>query len=164
MDSSDWTDNRKKQAGSRFSARLNDLSQNPAFRAILRRDKVAVDLSIALAESGKTRQSVADKAQIKLSQLSRQLAGETNLTLDSIGKICEAIGYDFDVVLRQTHDKPALQPWQRALNRMSIARLAHDSEGAQVFPAKLWANKPAVLGCTNIASNEYEFATRYEAA
>jgi transcriptional regulator with XRE-family HTH domain len=84
---------------------------------------VAIDLSIAVAESGRTRQAVAEQAGIKLSQLSRQLSGDTNLTLDSIGKICDAIEYEFDVVLRKQGTKSALQPWQQPLSRENFFQL-----------------------------------------
>jgi DNA-binding phage protein len=114
MDSSIWSDQRKVEAGKRFANRLKELHQDPVFRALSRRDKLATDLSIALTESGRTLQFVADTAGIKLSQLSRQLAGETNLTFDAIGKICEAIGYDFDLVLHKPQEKPAMQPWKMA--------------------------------------------------
>lgn len=163
MNSSKWSEVQKIAAGKRFASRLTQSYQDPAFRTTLRRDKVAVDLSIALAESGQTRQAVADKAGIKISQLSRQLAGDTNLTLDSLGKICEAIGCEFDVVLRQPHEKPALQSWQRTLNRINIVRMAHESEDAKVFQAT-WINKPTVVKNPNMATNEYEFTSRYEAA
>ena len=163
MNSSKWSETRKLAAGNRFANRLAQLGQDPLFRAELRRDKVAVDLSIALAESGQTRQAVADKAGIKISQLSRQLAGETNLTLDSLGKICEAIGCDFDVVLRKPHEKPALQAWQRTLNRMNVVHMVHKSRNAQVFPAT-WINIQLAEESPSVASNEPEFSDRYEAA
>jgi hypothetical protein len=51
------------------------------------------------------------------------LSGDTNLTLDSIGKICDAIEYDFDVVLRKQGAKPALQPWQQPLSRENFFQL-----------------------------------------
>ena len=123
MDSKNWSEEQKANAGGRFANRLKQLLKDATFKAEARRNKVAIDLSIAVAESGRTRQAVADKAGIKLSQLSRQLAGDTNLTLDSIGKICDAIGYDFDVVLRKQGVKPAVQPWQQPLSRENLFHL-----------------------------------------
>lgn len=127
MDSSNWSEEKKSASANKFANRMQRLLQNPGFRAESRRNKVAVDLSIAVAESQLTRQAVADKAGMKLSQLSRQLSGDVNLTLDSIGKICEATGYEFDMVLRKPKDKPALQPWQRRLNRTTLVKLVNDS-------------------------------------
>jgi len=147
MDSSNSSEKSKMQAGNRFASRLKKLQQDPASRATLRRDKVAVDLSIALAESGMTRQSVADTAGIKLSQLSRQLAGETNLTLDSIGKICEAIGYEFDVVLRKSHYKPATQPWQKP----NAAQVPESLAGAHTAPAQQRRRQSARAGAPKAA-------------
>lgn len=128
MDSTNWSDEQKANAGGRFANRLKQLLKNAAFKAEARRNKVAIDLSIAVADSGRTRQAVADKAGIKLSQLSRQLSGDTNLTLDSIGKICDAIGYDFDVVLRKQGTKSALQPWQQPLSRENVFQLFSKSD------------------------------------
>lgn len=123
MDSSNWSEEQKANAGGRFANRLKQLLKNAVFKAEARRNKVAIDLSIAVAESGRTRQAVADQAGIKLSQLSRQLSGDTNLTLDSIGKICDAIEYEFDVVLRKQGAKPALQPWQQPLSRENFFQI-----------------------------------------
>jgi DNA-binding phage protein len=101
MDSKNWSEEQKTNAGDRFANRLKKLLKSAVYITESRRNKLAINLSIAVAESGRTRQAIADQAGIKLSQLSRQLSGDTNLTLDSIGKICDAIGYDFDVVLRR---------------------------------------------------------------
>lgn len=126
MDSSNWSEEKKTNAANRFANRIQRLLQNASFRAESRRNKVAVDLSIAVADSQLTRQAVADRAGIKLSQLSRQLSGDVNLTLDSIGKICEAIGYDFDMVLRKTKEKAAQQPWQHRLDRTALVQLVNE--------------------------------------
>jgi transcriptional regulator with XRE-family HTH domain len=131
MDSTNWSDEQKANAGGRFANRLKQLLKNAAFKVEARRNKVAIDLSIAVADSGRTRQAVAEKAGIKLSQLSRQLSGDINLTLDSIGKICDAIGYDFDVVLRKQGTKSAIQPWQQSLSRENVFQLFSNSDHQQ---------------------------------
>jgi transcriptional regulator with XRE-family HTH domain len=133
MDSTNWSEEQKSNAGGRFANRLKQLLKNATFKAEARRNKVAIDLSIAVAESGRTRQAVADQAGIKISQLSRQLSGNTNLTLDSIGKICDAIGYDYDVVLRKQDAKPALQPWQQPLSRENVMRLVINASHSPVM-------------------------------
>jgi DNA-binding phage protein len=123
MDSKNWSEEQKTNAGDRFANRLKKLLKSAVYITESRRNKLAINLSIAVAESGRTRQAIADQAGIKLSQLSRQLSGDTNLTLDSIGKICDAIGYDFDVVLRRQGARPALQPWQQPMSRVNVLRL-----------------------------------------
>ena len=133
MDSTNWSEEQKSNAGGRLANRLKQLLKNATFKAEARRNKVAMDLSIAVAESGRTRQAVADQAGIKISQLSRQLSGNTNLTLDSIGKICDAIGYDYDVVLRKQDAKPALQPWQQPLSRENVMRLVINASHSPVM-------------------------------
>lgn len=126
MDSSTWSDEKKANAANRFANRVQRLWESASFRAQTRRNQVATDLSIAVAESQLSRKAVADMAGMKLPQLSRQLSGDVNLTLDSIGKICEAIGYDFDMVLRKAKDKAALQPWQQRLDRTVIVQLVNE--------------------------------------
>lgn len=172
MDSSKWSEQKKLDAGGKFANRMHRLLQSPTFRAEARRNKVATDLSIALAESQMTRQAVADKAGIKLSQLSRQLSGDVNLTLDSIGKICEAMGYEFDMVLRKTKDKAALQPWQQRLNRASLVQLVNEtthSKNSFKSPNHKWQTTPICLKSTANSqvcspSNDEEFSHELEAA
>jgi transcriptional regulator with XRE-family HTH domain len=113
MDSSIWSEERKQNAANRFANRTQQLLKDSYFRSEKRRIKTGLDLAVAVAESKLTRQDVADRAGMKLSLLSRQLSGDVNLTLDSIGRICEAIGYEFDMVLRRATEREARQPWQQ---------------------------------------------------
>ncbi len=161
MNSTNWSEEQKANAGGRFANRLKQLLKDATFKAEARRNKVAIDLSIAVAESGRTRQAVADKAGIKLSQLSRQLAGDTNLTLDSIGKICDAIGYDFDVVLRKQGVKPAVQPWQQPLSRENVLRLVGSAEYSQkmkhsfsIVPSAFIGNMSDLINSANEEFND----------
>jgi transcriptional regulator with XRE-family HTH domain len=155
MDSSTWSEAKKTNAANRFVNRLQQLWESASYRAEARRSKVAIDLSIALAESKLSRQAVANKAGMKLPQLSRQLSGEVNLTLDSIGKICEAIGYDFDMVLRKAKDKAALQPWQQRMDRTVIVQQVNE----QRFIPKLYSSREIFLVPTG---NKTDFAAANE--
>lgn len=101
--------NTTNQKGAR---RFEALLKDPAFRAKRRRQTVAGAMAVMVAQSGATRTRVAERACMKASQLSRQLSGDINLTIDSIGKICEAVGWDFDVVFRLAHAARAKQPWE----------------------------------------------------
>lgn len=74
---------------------------------------MAGNLSVAIARSGLSRAKLAVKARIKPAQLSRQLSGDVNLTLDSIGRICEAVGLEFDVLYRKAEAPVAVQEWQQ---------------------------------------------------
>lgn len=123
MDSANWSDKQKADAARSFSRRVGSLFKDPIFRAKRRRNEVAADLSAAVALSGMTRSKVAEKAGMKAAQLTKQLDGSTNLTLDSIGRICEAVGYDFDVVLRKPTQPVVRQPWARGMDRTTLVQL-----------------------------------------
>lgn len=150
MVSSKWSEKEKMNTGKKFSSRIKNLFENADFRAESRRNKVAIDLSIALVESGMTRQAVADQANIKLSQLSRQLSGDVNLTLDSIGKICEAMRYEFDLVLRKAEEKPALQHWQHKMNRTTLVRLVTEPS------SRTYKSAPQAWRTSPVNSNLYD--------
>lgn len=120
MDSSNWSDQQRRQAAEIFAKRVRESWKSSQSRTDRRRGRVAAHLSVAIADSGITRAKVADRAGMKPSQLTRQLSGDVNLTLDSIGRICEAIGYDFDVLLRKVGDPVAKQPWERTLDRTDV--------------------------------------------
>jgi hypothetical protein len=51
MSSSNWSVAKKGDAASRFSNRMQRLLESASFRAESRRNNVAVDLSVAVAES-----------------------------------------------------------------------------------------------------------------
>lgn len=102
-----------KQRRSAFANRLAKARSEPAFRAKQRRELVAAHLGAAIAGLGYSRTKVAQKAKMKPAQLSRQLSGSANLTLDTIGRICDAVGLDFDVVYRLAGHERARQPWER---------------------------------------------------
>lgn len=102
-----------KQPRSAFANRLAKARTEPSFRVKQRRELVAAHLGAAIAGLGFSRIKVAQKAKMKPAQLSRQLSGSVNLTIDTVGRICDAVGLDFDVIYRLTTHDRARQPWER---------------------------------------------------
>lgn len=93
---------------------LAQAQRDPMQRLLRRRAKVAGQLSALIATLGISHAKVAAKAGMKPPQLSKQLSGDTNLTLDSIGRICEAVGADYDLVFRKQGEQSVGQWWERA--------------------------------------------------
>jgi DNA-binding phage protein len=91
---------------------LAELADDPIEQLKKRRARVAAQLSALLATLNLSHSKVADKAHMKRSQLSRQLSGDANLTIDTIARICEAAGADFDVVFRMKAAPAAKQFWE----------------------------------------------------
>lgn len=136
-DSAHWSAERKQQAGRMAANRLAQLRASPAWRARARRITVISHLAVLVAESGQSRAKVAEKASMKPAQLSRMLGDDANLTLDSISRICEATGYDFDVVFRRATQLAALQPWQQRINRASVLEMVRQrSHAAQALSTR----------------------------
>jgi len=133
MDSSNWPRERKEQAARGYANRQAALRADPAYRAKRRKAAVAAHLAIVVAKSDWTRAKVAQAANISAAQLSKQLSGSVNLTLDSISKFCDAVGWDFDVVFRPSGQPEAIQPWQQApINRATVLQLVRAQGGAGV--------------------------------
>jgi transcriptional regulator with XRE-family HTH domain len=84
-----------------FLKRIKDLGENVSHRANLRKEKVATDLAILIAKEGLRRKDVAKKLGISEAALSSRLKGDANLTLDTIGGICDAASVEFDLVFRK---------------------------------------------------------------
>lgn len=156
--SSNWTKERRENAGKRFAERIANARSVPAESINRRRMTVATDLGIAIAESHYSRKDVAERAEMKAALLSRQLSGNVNLTIDSIGRICDAIGYDFDVVLRVASEAPTVQPWARQLDRAKVYRLmqiAQHREAKERAPA-VWRSGFLSKSDLHAANHEFE--------
>jgi transcriptional regulator with XRE-family HTH domain len=91
---------------------VKELRTDIKARADERRQRVASDLAILIAKAGLKRKDVAQRLEITEAALSIRLNGTTNLTLDSIGGICDATGYEFDVQFRRADEAPALSFWE----------------------------------------------------
>lgn len=89
-------------------------ANDAATRVSVNRARVAGALVALLSEKEITYAKVAKSSGIKPSQLSRQLSGEANLTLDTLTKICEAVNTDYDVVFREKTASKTRQWWEFA--------------------------------------------------
>ncbi|AVT12531.1 hypothetical protein C8235_06285 [Paracidovorax avenae] len=149
-----WSDERKAAAAGKIGAFFRQFRESFESRAQRKRIQVAADLSIAVAEKGMTRTQVAEKAGMNIAQLSRQLSGDVNLTLDSVGRICGALGYDFDIVLRDPRDSKAEQPWEgklyyahRTVNLFPYRRVKRDYSSANDDDLFIDYSSPNLVSC-----------------
>jgi len=110
-----------------MSARLKNIfrkaKKSPEYRKNARLAAVAADLRILIAEQNEQYQAIAERIGISAAGLSKQLSGTANLTLESIGEICDAIGKDFDVVFRAADVRRALQPWEKQAHEEDVLQL-----------------------------------------
>lgn len=82
----------REQRTNRVLNAMAAAARDPHFRAKMFRARVGGQLAALVAGKGATAASIAKKSGIKPSQLSKQLSGDCNLTLDSIFRIAEAAG------------------------------------------------------------------------
>ncbi|MCL5041554.1 MAG: helix-turn-helix domain-containing protein [Gammaproteobacteria bacterium] len=66
---------------------------------------VAIALASAVEEAGLSRAELAKKLEWKPSRVTKVLTGSSNLTLKTIFQVCQAIGLEFDVVLRNPDER-----------------------------------------------------------
>jgi len=72
---------------------------------------VAADLSMLLVHANCSRSQLATNLGYKKSRISRVLSGDENLTLKTLTKVTDALGYTFDVIFHnKNYDRPK-QPW-----------------------------------------------------
>ncbi|MBK5931286.1 helix-turn-helix domain-containing protein [Halochromatium salexigens] len=86
--------------------------QDQDFQFEIKAQDIGMTLARALAESGKSKADLARDLNWKPSRISRVFSGEGNLTLRTLFKVTSALGLDFDVILRKTHQPRAAQPWE----------------------------------------------------
>lgn len=96
----------------KFLDRLKNLRSDSKGRAEERKQRVASDLAIVIAKANLKRKDVASALNISEAALSIRLNGSQNLTLDSIGGICEVAGCDFDIVFRRADEAVASSFWE----------------------------------------------------
>lgn len=80
-----------------FQEGTDDLQE----RLDTKKAQVAGSLVGLIASLGLSHTSVAEAAGIKRPQLSRQLSGDANLTIETISRICFAVGVDFSLAFKQ---------------------------------------------------------------
>lgn len=117
---------------------LAQAQRDPKQRLLRRRAKVAGQLSALIATLGISHAKVAAKAGMKPPQLSKQLSGDTNLTLDSIGRICEAVGADYDLVFRKQGEQSVGQWWERS-SRAGLSDLVSGVNRHAHDPHEFWS-------------------------
>lgn len=72
---------------------------------------VAADLSMLLVHSNCSRSQLATNLGYKKSRISRILSGDENLTLKTLTKVADALGYTFDVIFHNENYERPKQPW-----------------------------------------------------
>lgn len=77
-----------------------------------KKDDVGTDLASLVSFADVSRTGLAKKLGYEKSRITRILSGMENLTLRTIHDVCNAIGYEFDVVFRKENEAKPLQPWQ----------------------------------------------------
>ena len=118
------TDTQRAQRRGRVMNMLARLAHDPDYPRQQFRAKVGGQLAALLARAGVSAAQVARKLNISPAQLSRQLGGDANLTLNSLHNITAAAGATVTLVI-ETPGSAALAghhgaTWQRTLHVSSI--------------------------------------------
>ncbi|MCD9047144.1 helix-turn-helix domain-containing protein [Luteimonas sp. MHLX1A] len=119
-----------KQPRNDITALFSDVWEDADFRFEIKAQEIATDLARALHEAGMTRTQLAEKLDWKPSRISKVLGGGANLTLKTLHELCEAIGLEFDVILRGSRQARAAQPWEVPHIKNDIRRLLDDAQHA----------------------------------
>lgn len=78
----------------------------------IQKEVVAANLSMLLVHTKCRRSELAKALGYKKSRVSRILSGDENLTLKTMTKVADSLGYTFDVVFyNKSYPKPK-QPWE----------------------------------------------------
>lgn len=107
---------------------FNEAWGDSEFRFAIKTQTVATDLARAVADAGQTRAAVADKLGWKPSRLSKILSGDANLTLRTLHELSEALGLEFDVILRHRDQARAAQPWEAEHCQQDIRTLHREAQ------------------------------------
>lgn len=115
-----------------IAAMFDDVWSDADFRFDIKTQEVATDLACALGEAGMTRAQLCERLDWKPSRMSKILGGGANLTLRTLHQLCEAMGLEFDVILRQPQQSRAAQPWETSHLQHDIRRLHSEAEQRHV--------------------------------
>jgi len=107
---------------------FGELWADEEFQFQVKAQDVATNLARALAESGRSRASLAEALGWKPSRVTKVLSGESNLTLRTVYEVARAIGLDFDVVFRSRNAARATQPWDEGYLLDDAGRLLQQAE------------------------------------
>lgn len=97
-----------------------------------------------MRDEGMNRKKLADLLEVDKSTVSRLLRGNQNLTSRSIGEICGALGFDFDLVEQDLHC-----PKRNHIVTVFISNSAPDAQPP--FPSGASISGPDGAGSTHIA-------------
>lgn len=87
----------------------------------LKKDEVAAQLVALMSFAKKNRSQMAEHLSCKKSRVTNVLSGKGNPTIRTIWDFCGALGYDFDVIFRATHDHRPPQLWQKPENIVGLS-------------------------------------------
>src|SRR5438128_12664123 len=82
----------------RVLRKMAEAQSDPVHQRAMFRAKIAGQLTALIASAAKTAAHVARHAGVSASQISRQLSGRANLTLDTVHGIAAAVGASVDLV------------------------------------------------------------------
>lgn len=137
--------------------------QDPNYKKKAHQAEISADLRILIAHSGKSFKEVAALAHISPPALSQKLGGDSNLTLDSILAIAQAVGADFDVVFRAENAPRAAQPWEEATtvrNELALARQLLDKSTSIYNEANHHLIEAQAMKATAEAINRRQFMNK----
>lgn len=77
----------------------------------IQKEVVAADLSMLLMHSNYSRTRLGADLGYGKSRISRILSGDENLTLKTLTKVADALGYTFDVIFYNKNYPKPKQPW-----------------------------------------------------
>lgn len=90
----------------------------------IQKEVVAADLSMLLVHSSYSRTKLGADLGYRKSRISRILSGDENLTLKTLTKVADALGYTFDVVFYNHNYQKPKQPWiiDREKRQVAVAK------------------------------------------
>lgn len=124
---------------------------------VSKRDDVAITLTGLLHACQVSRADLARKISWKPSRVTRALSGKENLTINTLAEIINAVGGDFDILIRQRGVARALQPWESNAVVGNLMEL-HAEFSANVDQAKDQCQRAGAMLATAAAINRRAFS------
>lgn len=88
-----------------------DTSHMSAFA--IKKEEVAANLTALMVFCNRNRSYISSMTGWSRSRVTNVLSGDMNLTLKTLWEFTSALGYNFDIALRDENQTPANQPWIR---------------------------------------------------
>lgn len=119
----DLTPAEREQRRRRVLNQMAVAAADPAHQRAMFRAKVAGQLTALIAQASKSAAQVARSVGVSASQISRQLSGKTNLTLDTVYGIAAAAGATVDMVFASERvTQPSQQDVSAALSAPQVSQ------------------------------------------